>query len=204
MAEVTLARRPPLEDLAKPGRYGSSAGEPPVVISPRNGIAMVQIAAFPGKEAEFREVCRRVSGVEPSPEPKRVTAGGLAFVGMGPHEWLALADGDAAKAVLKDLGAQLSGIGSFIEQSDGKVVVRLAGQRARGVLAKGCMLDLDRRVFKPGDAAITQVALIPCQLWLLDESPSFELAVPSSYAESFWSWLVTSAAEFGYEVTPPL
>ena len=70
------------------------------------------------------------------------------------------------------------------------------------MLAKGCSLDLHPRVFKPGDAATTPIALIDCQLWQIDDTPSYDLAVPSSFAESFWSWLTASAAEYGYAVEP--
>ena len=76
----------------------------------------------------------------------------------------------------------------------------MSGPRVRDTLAKGCSLDLHPRAFKPGDAATTPVALIDCQIWQLDETPTYALAVPSSFAESFWDWLTASAAEFGYTV----
>ncbi|HEY8276342.1 MAG TPA: sarcosine oxidase subunit gamma family protein, partial [Methyloceanibacter sp.] len=91
---------------------------------------------------------------------------------------------------------------AITEQSDSKVVIRLSGSCAREVLAKGCSLDLHPRVFKPGDAATTPIALIDCQLWQIDDTPSYDLAVPSSFAGSFWSWLTASAAEAGYSVEP--
>jgi len=37
-------------------------------------------------------------------------------------------------------------------------------------------------------------------IWQVDEMPTYDLAVPTSYAESFWSWLTASAAEYGYTV----
>ena len=79
-------------------------------------------------------------------------------------------------------------------------MLRISGPRAREVLAKGCSLDLHRSVFKPGSAGTTPVALIDCVIWQVDETPSYDLAVPTSFAESFWSWLTASAAEYGYTV----
>jgi sarcosine oxidase subunit gamma len=35
----------------------------------------------------------------------------------------------------------------------------------------------------------------------VDETPTYEIAVPRSLAKSLWAWLSASAAEFGYEVT---
>jgi sarcosine oxidase subunit gamma len=103
---------------------------------------------------------------------------------------------------LEALAKQLVGHAAITEQSDSKAVIRISGARARDVMAKGCSLDLHPRVFKPGDAATTAVALIDCQFWQIDDAPSYDLAVPSSFAESFWSWLAASAAEFGYSVEP--
>jgi heterotetrameric sarcosine oxidase gamma subunit len=104
--------------------------------------------------------------------------------------------------MLDVLAKQLTGHAAITEQSDSKAVIRISGTRAREVLAKGCSLDLHPRVFKPGDAATTPIALIDCQLWQIDDAPSYDLAVPSSFAESFWSWLTASAAEYGYAVEP--
>ncbi|MGH3851274.1 MAG: sarcosine oxidase subunit gamma, partial [Pseudonocardiaceae bacterium] len=105
---------------------------------------------------------------------------------------------------LAQLEAALAGSASLVDQSDGKAVLRIAGPRTRDVLAKGCPLDLHPRVFKPGDAATTAISLIPCQLWQIDEAPTYDIAVASSYAGSFWRWLTASAAEYGYQVADPV
>jgi sarcosine oxidase subunit gamma len=55
-------------------------------------------------------------------------------------------------------------------------------------------------VFKPGSAGTTPIALIDCVIWQVDETPTYDLAVPTSFAESFWSWLTSSAGEYGYKV----
>ena len=41
------------------------------------------------------------------------------------------------------------------------------------------------------------------QLWQVDEAPSYDIALFRSVSASFWRWLTSSAAEFGYEVTLP-
>jgi methylglutamate dehydrogenase subunit D len=88
------------------------------------------------------------------------------------------------------------------DHTSAKAVVRIAGARARDALAKGCPIDLDPRVFKPGSAATTRIALIDCSLWQADSTPAYDLAVDRSIAPSFWTWLTASAAEYGYEVLP--
>ena len=96
------------------------------------------------------------------------------------------------------LAAGLKGLATIIDQSDGKAVLRISGLRARDTLAKGCSLDLHPSAFKPGSVGTTPVALIDCVIWQVDETPTYDLAIPTSFAESFWSWLTASAAEYGY------
>jgi methylglutamate dehydrogenase subunit D len=205
VADVSLSPRAAFQGLAVPGRYGHVVGlDRPVIIAERAGLAVAQICARRGKTAELAAVIRDASGLELPRGPKRAASNGLAIIGMGPHEWLAIVDGERGRAALAGVKEAGQGLASFVDQSHAKALLRLSGARVREVLAKGCGLDLHERVFKPGDAATTQIALIPCQLWQLDESPTFELSVPLGYAGSFWSWLSASAAEYGFEVKPPI
>jgi sarcosine oxidase subunit gamma len=205
VADLSLAPRTAFQGLAVSGRYGHVVGgDRPVVIAERPGLAVAQICARRGKTAELAAAIRDASGLELPFGPKRAASNGLAFIGMGPHEWLAVAEGERGRAALARVKEAGHGFASFVDQSHAKAILRLSGTRARDVLAKGCGLDLHERALKPGDAATTQIALIPCQLWQLDETPTFELSVPLGYAGSFWSWLSASAAEYGFEVKPPI
>jgi methylglutamate dehydrogenase subunit D len=203
MAEVALKARSAFAGLVVPGRYGASmAGVAPVVIAERANLHVTQLSVFHGQCEALAEAVRTIAGLELPEGSKRVTAQGLILIGTAPTQWLAIADGEQGRAVIARLAQAASGLAAVVDQSDAKAVLRLSGPRAREVLAKGCQLDLHPRAFTPNDAATTQIALMPCQLWQLDEIPTFELAVSLSYARSFWSWLTSSAAEFGYEVKP--
>jgi heterotetrameric sarcosine oxidase gamma subunit len=205
VADLILASRTGFAGLAVPGRYGRTiGGERPVVVAERPNLTIAHIGAHRGKEAEMAEAVRAASGIELPQTPRRAAAGGLAFIGYAPQQWLAIGEGDKGRALLARISEGLAGLAAFVDQSDAKAMLRLSGPRVRDMLAKGCALDLHPRAFQPQDAATTQLALIPCQLWQLDEAPTFELAVPLSYARSLWSWLTASAAEYGYEVKPPL
>lgn len=205
MADFAVIARTGFAGLAIPGRYGRViGGQRPVVLTERSNLTITQISAYRGRGDEVAETVLAASGLELPKGPTRAVANSLALVGMAPAQWLAVAEGDKGRAGLSRLKEALSGLASLVDQSDAKAILRLAGPRARDVLAKGCALDLHERAFRPQDAATTQIALIPCQLWQLDEAPTYELGVPLSYAGSFWSWLTASAAEYGYEVKPPL
>jgi sarcosine oxidase subunit gamma len=186
-----------------PGRYGkATADTPPIALMERRGLELCVIAALDGQGPQIEEKVRKLVRLGLPKGPKRVTVKGLALIGTAPGQWLAVAEGAASRKMLDALAKQLAGHAAITEQSDSKVVIRLSGSCAREVLAKGCSLDLHPRVFKPGDAATTPIALIDCQLWQIDDTPSYDLAVPSSFAGSFWSWLTASAAEAGYSVEP--
>jgi sarcosine oxidase subunit gamma len=205
VADLVLVARSGFAGSAIPGRYGRVVGgQRPVVLTERSNSTITQISARRDKMAEIAKAVLDISGLELPARPGRVVANGVALIGMAPGQWLAVAEGDKGRALLARLNEAVSGLAAIVDQSDAKAILRLAGPRARDVLAKGCALDLDERAFKPQDAATTQIALIPGQLWQLDEAPTYELAVPLSYARSFWSWLTASAAEYGYEVRPPL
>ena len=205
MADLALLARTGFAGAAIPGRYGRVVGgERPVVLTERSGLTIAQISAYRDKMGEIAKAVLDISGLELPQRPGRVAANGVALIGMARGQWLAIAEGDKGRALLARLNEALSGLAAIVDQSDAKAMLRLAGCRARDVLAKGCALDLNERAFKPQDAATTQIALIPCQLWQLDDAPTYELAVPLSYARSFWSWITASAAEYGYEVRPPL
>jgi len=203
VAKFELTPLSPLAAVAVPGRYGkATGGTPPVVLKERRGLELCVMAAFGGQESQIEDAVRNLTGLELPRGSKRVVAKGLALMGTAPGQWLAAAEDEGSRQMLDALVKHLAGHAAITAQSDSKVVIRITGARARDVLAKGCSLDLHPRVFKPGDAATTPIALIDCQLWQIDDAPSYDLAVPSSFAESFWSWLTASAAEYGYAVEP--
>lgn len=200
MAEFRLQARSPFAGLLKPGRHGARDGAAGVALSERTGLALFVISAGAGKVSDVAAKVLAVTGLELPMGPKRAGKDGFALVGTAPGQWLAVVEGRAALGMLASLAAGLKGLATIIDQSDGKAVLRISGPRAREVLAKGCSLDLNPRVFKAGNAGTTPVALIDCVIWQVDETPSYDLAVPTSFAGSFLSWLAASAAEYGYTV----
>jgi sarcosine oxidase subunit gamma len=200
MAELRLKARSPFAGLLRPGRHGAHGGAAGVSLSECNGLALFVIAAGAGKASEVAAKVLAVTGLDLPVGPKRASKDGFALIGTAPGQWLAVVEGNAALKLLAKLAAGLKGLATIVDQSDGKAVLRISGPRARHTLAKGCSLDLNPRLFKPGSAGTTPVALIDCVIWQVDETPTYDLAVPTSFAESFWSWLTSSAAEYGYRV----
>ncbi len=188
-----------LAGLAIPGRYGKAAGEPGVTIVERSGLGLATVAARKG--APVRVAVKASYGVNLPDESAVVQGPDVSFVGYGPGQWLAVSESLAGEALARDLAKRLRGLASISDQSGGRTVLRVSGSRARDVLAKGLPIDLHPRVFSPGSAATSAIALMGVQLWQIDDTPSYDIALFRSLSASFWRWLASSAAEFGYEVT---
>jgi methylglutamate dehydrogenase subunit D len=124
----------------------------------------------------------------------------VSFVGYGPGQWLAVSETLGSETLARDLAHRLKGLASISDQSGGRTVLRLSGPHARDVLAKGLSIDLHPRAFAAGNAATSTISLMGVQLWQVDDTPIYDIALFRSVSASFWRWLTASAGEFGYEV----
>lgn len=136
------------------------------------------------------------------PLPERV--GGVAreqgrlLLALGPNEWLALGvavETDAAA----EFGARLREAtdgehASVIDVSAQRTAITVRGRDATRILAHGCPLDLDERVFPVETCAQTVMEGVGV-LIVRREVDDFLLLVRSSFAEHFAAWLDDAAAE---------
>jgi methylglutamate dehydrogenase subunit D len=195
-----LQSKSALEGLAVPGRYGESFGEPGVVISERVGLGLATVAARKGKEDALSPAVSNAYGIQ-LPASSRVVQGPhVSFIGYGPGQWLAVSESLANEALARDLSGKLNGVASISDQSGGRTVLNISGPNARDVLAKGLPIDLDPRAFPLGSAATSAISHMGVQLWQLEDTRSYDVAIFRSLSESFWRWLTASAAEYGYKV----
>jgi sarcosine oxidase subunit gamma len=68
------------------------------------------------------------------------------------------------------------------------------------MLSRGCRVDLHPRAFGPGRAASTMIAHVGCLVHQVDDAPSYDLVVFSTFAQTFLEWLLHAAAEDGLVV----
>ncbi len=160
------------------------------------GLASVQ--ARKGAGVALAAKVQAAYGLDLPQHPQRVAAGEVAFVGTGPGAWMAVSEAGPLGWADR-LAADLSGLASVNDQSDGYAALRLEGPAVLDVLAKGVFLDLHDSVFPPGSAAGVVIAHIGAILWRR-EAQVFEVLVFRSYAASFWQWVEESAAEYGLAV----
>jgi len=197
---ASLAERAALAGLALPGHHGR-AGMTGLVIEERTDIAFASIIAKRGKRFALINAVNTAFGVALPDGPRRATRGAVTFAGTGPDQWIASAEGSEAAGFAAKVRARIGPFAAVADQSDSRLVLRLSGPRVREVLAKGVPVDLHPNAFRPGDVASTLVGYIGAQIDMLDDAPTYQLTAPRSMAGSFWSWLTSAAAEFGYDVT---
>jgi methylglutamate dehydrogenase subunit D len=181
-AELILPRVSPLADVAVQGRFGAPRSAPGVEFGVRHPLSIVSVIARQGKG---KAVADALSG--------------FTAQWAGPEQYFVVAEGRGEGALYRELKAALAGIASVSDQSHGRVIIRIAGPKARSVLAKGTPVDLHADEFPLGKSALTQMAHVGVHLTRVGED-SFDLSVFRGFAESFWEWITEQAEEFGYQV----
>ncbi|MEJ0052864.1 MAG: sarcosine oxidase subunit gamma family protein [Methylovirgula sp.] len=151
-----------------------------------------------GPIGEFAQRLKEAFGVELTLGSKMSSGGGLILVATGPRAWLAVREGgdNLVNALRQGLGETAA----ITDQSSGYAVLRIAGPNARATFEKGLGVDLHPRAFQAGDAASTSCAHLNVVIWQIDDAPTYDVAVPRSFAAAFCHWLSESAAEFGLKV----
>jgi heterotetrameric sarcosine oxidase gamma subunit len=203
VADVSLIPRSGLEHLLQAGTHGQHPGEPGVILALRTDLALAYVLARNGKTDALQQRVRGRFGLSLPTTAQHAVDGNipsldsLSFIWAGPGRWLARTSVQTGAALEATLRSELSTVASVINQTDGRCVFRIGGPSVRDVLAKGLPIDLDARVFSPGDTALTLVGHVSVHLWQVDPMPTYEFAVPRSFAASFCEWLLAAAASHG-------
>jgi heterotetrameric sarcosine oxidase gamma subunit len=200
MSDLKLHARAPLDGLVEPGRFGAVMMKPGLIIEQRTDLALATLIARRGEMQNLRRAIATAFDLALPERPHVVTKDGVSFAGIGIGKWIAAAEGAAAVGYVARLRAHFTGLASIADQSDGRVVLRLSGERVRQVLATGIALDLHPRKFKTGDIASTIISQMSVQIQQLNDQPTYQLTAFRSFAGGLLSWLTKSAAQFGYEI----
>lgn len=117
---------------------------------------------------------------------------------LGPDEWLIATPGGERPTMPALLEDALSGMHASLNVlSGGQVALRISGDSAAAVLAKGCTLDLHPRSFATGQCAQTGLAKAGILISKFDDVPTFEVFVRRSFAEYLALWLQHAGAGYG-------
>jgi sarcosine oxidase subunit gamma len=132
--------------------------------------------------------------------PNRVAAmGAVRVLWLGPDEWLVVAEGeppDLLPRLERAVGGRRAALNDL---SSTRIVLQIAGSRARPLLEAGSGLDLHPRGFGPGQCAQSLFARVPVILDQLSDAPHYRLLVRRSYARWLTDWLADADAQFAAE-----
>lgn len=138
-----------------------------------------------------------VGGKLPTIPNTSTFAGTSILTWVGPDEWLVFTADGAEQKMLTALREALIGVHSAVaDVSDYYTVIRVAGAKARDVMAKGCPIDLHPTVFQTGNCAGSLYNKAAIRLLQMDDTPTYDIMVRWSFAEYLWKHLVKAAEEW--------
>ena len=144
------------------------------------------------------QVARQFSMALPVGPNTTARSDALTAFWIAPHSWLLVAD--AIGSPLAGFGEKRDALnaagGALFDVSASRVAYRLAGARAREVLATGCPLDLHPRTFRTGDCAQSLFGHVNVLLSKTDDIPSFVIMVARSFARDVHLGLRVAAAQY--------
>ena len=191
-------------DCVAPSPADDAHDAPAIALDPLALTCVWSVRGDPARPALIDAVTRAL-GVVPVTRPNgsaRSDRGWLLTV--GPRAWLWLSDVPAAQSAFDDARRTLNDSGgALFDVSSAYVAWRVTGRAARRVINRGCPLDLDPRVFAPGDCAQSLFGHIPMLIHRRDDTTAFVVAVARSYARDAWDLLRASAVTDGYPMDAP-
>jgi len=191
VANMTATARSPLGVRAPyQGRF--------IQIEERPLLGKVALRGNPDDPA-FLSAAKTVLGVGLPLAPNTMADAGVYQIAWaGPDEWMIYAADGAQQPLIGKLRSGFADMhAAVVDVSDYYTVIRLAGPRARDLLAKGCPLDLHPRVFSQGQCAGSVFLKATTRIHCIDDAPVFDLQIRWSFADYLWDNLVHGAEEWG-------
>jgi sarcosine oxidase subunit gamma len=170
---------------------------PAVTVYVETKLDYINLRGFAG-DPKFRNAIESALQQGLPVKPNTWTKGPPSIYWLGPDEWLIVAPAAADLFARLDTIAETS-FSTATWQSGAFVQMRLAGDAARDVLAKGCTLDLHLQSFLAGHCAQTLLMKAGVLLAFDDRRPAFSLIVRRSFAEYLALWLAHAGKEFGID-----
>ncbi|MCZ4094044.1 sarcosine oxidase subunit gamma family protein [Sinorhizobium psoraleae] len=177
MSDFPIALRPALGSATGPALRGVS-----LTAMPEGHV--VQVLGRRPHAPDLSGVLEKAAG----PAPRTVRA-------AGPGQWFIVGDAPLSRDEFAALSAALQPHATAVDQSHGRIRIRVEGTMVKRMLAKGTAVDLDPGAFPVGTSAMTLLGHVSVHLTRI-EIAAFEIMVLRGFAESLWEDLVRMSAEF--------
>jgi sarcosine oxidase subunit gamma len=161
--------------------------------------------------AEAAEPVRNALGAALPAEPlTSARAGQIAWLWMGPDEWMLVAASEDAEAAASKIREALAGTHrQLVDVSDYYTAIEVAGPKARILLMKLTTLDLHPRAFRAGMTTGSVFGRANATIWqtgdeAAEDGPAFRLFIRWSMADHLWCALAKAGGEWGVPEQMPV
>ncbi len=166
----------------------------------RQNTTSIQVLAFKNQYTATADALGAALGITCPTRPGVCNSSETTqLVWNGPNQWMVIGESRATEALLVIIHSAVQIQAAVVDQSHGRVGLRLSREHARAVLQKNCALDLHRRSFVPGNCALTMIAHIAALLIQVDDAPTYDMFVNRSFARSFARSVAHSCEEFVHQ-----
>lgn len=174
-----------------------------------DGIAVVSEAPLQGmitlrgdlSASAVRKAAKAATGVAMPGPGSANCEGDSGLCWMSPDEVLVLCPYDRVAATLDKMNTALRKTHALaVDVSDARAVFRLAGRRARGVMAKLAPVDFRADAFGAGTFRRSRIAQVPAAFWMSGDD-TFQIVCFRSQAQYMFDVLKVAAqpgSEVGY------
>ncbi|UXT20009.1 sarcosine oxidase subunit gamma family protein [Agrobacterium tumefaciens] len=163
------------------------------VLGAKRAIASTAIKLSPLPEGAIIHVLAAPDATDLEVRLRGLTIGDIRAV--SPGQWFIVGEHPLSHADMKALLAALEPQATGVDQSQGRVRIRIEGKMAERVLAKGTAVDLSLAAFPVGHSAATLIGHIAAHLTRVN-AQVFEVIVLRGFAESLWDDLARMSLEF--------
>ncbi len=180
------------------GVRGPAHAQPAIQITWLRGAQIVTIAPFKGQQAACAAWLSQHLGLA-WPDAGRISSKGDVAAAWNSPGDIMLIDATASLSV-EELTAALAGKAAIVDQSSGRIAVRIAGEKAQNALMKLVEIDLHPSVLKAGMGGITALHHMSVGVFKIADAPIFWLHAARTYAADVWHCLAEAGEEYGVEM----
>ena len=153
-------------------------------------------------DSDFVAAIRSVLGQDLPVNANTMTVDSHRVYWLGPDEWLIVTAHENMRGLVEQISRMRQGQHVAVtDVSGGNILLRLVGENARDVLAKGCTLDFHPDALPVGHCAQSGLAKANILIGHIDKQPTYEIVVRRSFSEYLCLWLQQAGAEYGVEFT---